>query len=193
MEKKEHPLNGYGQAVIHLAWHRNDQIRLLLFGMVELRPVEFTQVSSCMLKSARIGNKGRAYLYYRRFSVKVDAAISWYEAALAGNTVLPTDSDHPTPGDGAELQVAEFVQEPPWPGFVSSSNLAFAPDWMQGSRVHFLFPRTTIPTELMEVIGRQEMRRQLEEWLHFDIVSMYPEYQGSLSFVAPNPLFRSIE
>ena len=161
--------------------------------MVELRPVEFPQVSSCMLKSARIGNKGRAYLYYRRFSVKVDAAISWYEAALAGNTVLPTDSDHPTPGDGAELQVAEFVQEPPWPGFVSSSDLAFAPDWMQGSRVHFLFPRTTIPTELMEVIGRQEMRRQLEEWLHFDIVSMYPEYQGSLSFVAPNPLFRSIE
>ena len=161
--------------------------------MVELRPVEFPQVSSCMPKSARIGNKDRAYLYYRRFSIKVDAAISWYEAALAGTTVLPTDSNHATPGDGAELQVAEFVQEPPWPGFVTSSDLAFAPDWMQGSRVHFLFPRTTIPAELVEVIEQQEMRRQLEEWLHFDIVSMYPEYQGSLSFVAPNPLFRSIE
>ena len=37
------------------------------------------------------------------------------------------------------------------------------------------------------------MRSKLEEWLHFDIVSMYPEYQGALSFIASNPLFRSIK
>ena len=193
MDDQELQLKGYGQAMIHLAWYRNDQTRHLLFGMVELRPVEFPQGLGCLPKSARVGNKDRAYLYYRRFSVKVDAAISWYEAALAGNTVLPSDPNHPTPGDGAELKVAEFGQEPPWPGFVSSSDLAFAPDWMQGSRVHFLFPRTTVPDELTEILGRQETRRQLEEWLHFDIALMYPEYQGSVSLVAPNPLFRSIE
>ena len=193
VEENELQLKGYGQAVIHLAWYRNDQTRHLLFGMVELRPTEFPHVSSCMLKSARIGNKGRAYLHYRRFSVNVDAAISWYEAALAGNTVLPTDPDHPMRGDGADLQVAEFMQEPPWPGVVTSRDLAFAPDWMQGSGAHFLFPRKTISAEIVKCIERQEMRSKLEEWLHFDIVSMYPEYQGALSFIASNPLFRSIE
>ena len=193
MEEKTLELKGYGQAVIHLAWYRADQTRHLLFGMVELRPTEFPDVSSCMLKNARIGNKDRVYLHYRRFVVTVDAAMSWYEAALAGNTVLPTDPDHPTPGDGAELQAAEFVQEPPWPAFVTSSDLAFAPDWMQGSRTHFLFPRKIIPQEVVKFIEREKIRSKLEEWLHFDIVSMYPEYRGALSFVAPNPLFRSIE
>ena len=193
MEEKELQLRGYGQAVIHLAWYRNDQTRHLLFGMVELRPVEFPYVSGCMLKSARIGHKDPAYLHYRRFSVSVATAISWYEAALAGSTVLPTDPGRPTPGDGAELNVGDLVQEPPWPGFVTSNDLAFAPDWMRGSRAHFLFPRQTIPAEIVEIIGRHKIRSKLEEWLHFDIVSKYPEYQGALSLIASNPLFRSIE
>ena len=33
----------------------------------------------------------------------------------------------------------------------------------------------------------------LKEWLNFDIVNAYPEYQGAICLVAPNPLFRSIE
>ena len=111
MEEEPLQLKGYGQAVIHLAWYRNNQTRHLLFGMVELRPTEFSNVSSCTLKSARIGNKGGTYLHYRRFSFTADAAISWYEAALAGNTVLPNDADHPTQGDGAvalSVEVAEI-------------------------------------------------------------------------------------
>ena len=193
MKDKALQMKGYGQAVIHLAWYRNNEIRHLIFGMVELRPTELPHASSCILKSARIGNKGQEYLHYRRFSVTVDAAISWYEVALAGNTALPKDPNHPMQGDGAKLQVAEFVQEPPWPQFVTSNDLVFAPDWMQGSRAHFLFPRKTVPAEVVRSIERQKLRSKLEEWLNFDIVSMYPEYQGALSLVASNPVFREIK
>ena len=31
------------------------------------------------------------------------------------------------------------------------------------------------------------------EWLNFDLVDAYPEYQGAICLIAPNPLFRSIE
>ena len=40
-------LNGYGQAVIHLAWIRNDETLHLLFGMVELRPTELPSDPGC--------------------------------------------------------------------------------------------------------------------------------------------------
>ena len=37
----------YRQAVIHLAWFRDDQVRHLLFGMVELRPNELPDTVGC--------------------------------------------------------------------------------------------------------------------------------------------------
>ena len=193
METTTPKLNGYGQAVIHLAWCRDYQNRHLLFGMVELRPIELPSVSSCSVKSTRYGSNGGKYIHYRRFAYTVDTAIQWYEAALAGNTVLPVDTNHRTKGDGAELQTADFVQEPPWPELVTSNDLAFAPDWMQGSRSHFLFPRKVLPPEIVEIINAEKIRQQLEEWLNFDIISAYPEYQGTICLVAPNPLFRSID
>ena len=45
--------SGYRQAVIHIAWFRDDQVRHLLFGMVELRPNEFPDADGCALHSHR--------------------------------------------------------------------------------------------------------------------------------------------
>ena len=184
----------YRQAVIHLSWFRDDKVRHLLFGMIELRPNELPETESCCFpKAFRVGNKGRKYLYYRRFALPVKDAIDWYKNAAGGTPILPRDQNHPTPGDGANLQGGKFVQEPPWPHFVSSNELVFAPEWMHGSRTHFLFPEKVLSPEVNEIIRTDKDRTKLEEWLNFDIVEDYPEYLGAICLVAPNPLFRSIK
>ena len=184
---------GYRQALIHLAWFRDDTIRHLLFGMVELRPNEFPDAVGCPTKEFRIGNKGRQYLHYRRFVPAAADAIDWYEAAAGGTLILPGDPNQPTPGDGAKLEGGPFVQEPPWPHLATSKELVFAPDWMQDSRTHFLLPQHVLPPEISKSIRTDRNQTMLKEWLNFDIVNAYPEYQGAICLVAPNPLFRSIE
>ena len=184
---------GYGQAVIHLAWYRNDKSCHLLFGMVELRPSELPRALECSMKSARFGHKGRKYVHYERFAVSVCHAIGWYGDVVGGRLVFPNDKENPESGEETELHGDPFVQEPRWPEFVTSNELVFAPDWMHGSRAHFLFPKEVLSSEIAEAITHEKIRGKLEEWLNFDIVTAYPDYQGSICLVAPNPLFRTIE
>ena len=192
-------LTGYRQAVIHLAWFRDDQVRHLLFGMVELRPNEFPDAIGCIPKNFRAKNKSHKCLHYRRFVLPVEDAICWYRKAADGNIVLLRDPNHSTPGDGAKLEGGPFEPEPPfdpeslWPHFVTSNELAFAPDWMQDSRIHCLFPKNVLSEKISEIIQINKNRAKLKEWLNFDIVEAYREYQGAICLVAPNPLFRSIE
>ena len=183
----------YRQAVIHLAWFRDDKVRHLLFGMVELRPNELPDTVGCPLKSFRAKNRSRKYLHYRRFVLPVKDVIEWYKNAADSNLILPHDPKCRTKGDGAKLEGSKFVQEPSWPHFVSSNELVFAPEWMHGSRTHFLFPEKVLSPEVSEIIGIDKNRTMLEEWLNFNIVEDYPEYLGAICLVAPNPLFRSIE
>ena len=184
---------GYRQALIHLAWFRDDIIRHLLFGMVELRPNEFPDAAGCPTKEFRIGNKGRKYLHYRRFVLAAADAIEWYETAAGGPLILPSDANNPTPGDGAKLEGGPFVQEPPWPHLATSKELVFAPDWMQDSRTHFLLPKHVLSPEISKNIRTDRNQAMLKERLNFDIVNAYPEHQGAICLVAPNPVFRSIE
>ena len=186
-------LTGYRQAIIHLAWFRDDKIRRLIFGMVELRPNELPEAVGCRGKSFRAEPKSRKYLHYQRFALPVVDAIEWYRGAAGGDVALPRDPER-TPGrDRVELKGSPFVEEPPWPHLVTSNELAFAPDWMHGSRTHFLFPTVTPPRSVVESIQVDKNRDKLEEWLNFDIVEAYPDYQGVLCMLAPNPVFRSIE
>ena len=144
---------GYRQAFIHLAWFRDDALRHLLFGMIELRPNEFPDAVGCPTKNLRIGSKGRRCLHYRRFVLPAADAIGWYEAAARDNPVLPSDPKYPTPGDGAKLEGGPFVQEPLWPHLAASKELVFAPDWMQDSRTHFLFPKHDLPSSIDKLIN----------------------------------------
>ena len=186
-------LNGYGQAVIHLAWIRDDEALYLLFGMVELRPTELPTASGCPLKSFRSGNKDRKYIYYQRFAASVADATEWYQRAIGDHLALPADSNQSPFDDQANLQGGPFVQEPPWPEVITSNDLCFAPDWMHGSRAHFLFPRNVLSPNAEQIINADKVKKKLLEWLNFDIVDTYPEYRGTITLVAPNPVFRSIE
>ena len=187
-------LNGYRQGVIHLAWFRDDRTRFLLFGMVQLLPNEFPDATGCLPMSFRTEPQSRKYLHYRRFVGSAAGAVDWYQKAASGNPVtLPCDPSHRTPGDGAMLESGEFLQEPPWPHLVTSKDLSFAPDWMAGSRTHFLIRKDPIPPSVSDTIQVDENRSVLKEWLSFDVVDAYRDYQGSICLLAPNPVFRTIE
>ena len=187
-------LTGYHQAVIHLCWFRDDKIRHLLFGMVELRPNELPCANGCPAKSFRTQPKSRKYLHYQRFTLPVTDAVDWYRDAARGDLSLPRDPDQSgREGDAKPIEGGPFVEEPPWPHLVTSNELAFAPDWMHGSRTHFLFPRETLSPDIVEIVRIAKNRDMLQEWLNFDLVEDYPDYRGMLCLLAPNPVFRSIE
>ena len=171
-------IEGYGQAVINLAWFRDDKERHLIFGMVELRPIEFPNVVGCSRKDARAENKSRRYLHYQRFVMTAMDAIAWYRNASVGNVTVPYGPKDPTPDDGANLVSSPFIQEPPWPDFVTSNDLVFAPDWMRGSRTTFLFPKTAIDKTTREIVRVSKNCAMLEEWLNFDIVSDVSRISG---------------
>ena len=185
---------GYSQAVIHVAWFRDDQVRHLLFGMVELRPNEFPDPVGCTPHSHRAQSSSRKCLHYRRFVMRAADAIEWYKNATDGSPItLPCDRNSPTPGDGATLAAGRFDQQPRWPQTVTSNELVFAPDWMNPARVHFLFPEESLPANVIAILRADRNRRKLEDWLNFDIVDAYSEYQGAMCIVAPNPVFRAID
>ncbi len=176
----------YRQAVIHLAWFRDDKVRHLLFGMVELRPNELPDTVGCPRKDFRAKTKSRKYLHYQRSVLPVRDAIDWYQKVIDGNLILPEDDE--------KLEGGTFVQEPLWPHLVVSNEQVFAPDWMHhGSRIHLLFPENVLSPEVSEIIETDKNRAKLEEWLNFDIVEVYPDYLGAICLIAPNPLFRFIE
>ena len=185
---------GYREAIVHLAWFFDDQNRHLLFGMVELRPIEFPDAVGCPPQRHRVDSRSRKYLYYRRFVLPASKALEWYSDAARGRPVtLPFDPTNPTPGDRSVLNAGPFDHEPPWPQFVTSNELPFAPDWTTGARTQSLFPKDPLPSEITALIQLEKSRAKLQDWLIFDLVDTYHEYQGSMCVVAPNPIFRSIE
>ena len=185
---------GYSQAIIHLAWFRDDTVRHLLFGMVELRPNEFPDTVGCAPQSHRAESSSRKYLYYRRFVVSATDALEWYKSASGGSPItLPCDRNNPPPGDGAALSTGAFVQEPCWPQTITSNELPFAPDWMVSAQSHSLFRRDSVSADVKAIIESVRNRGKLEDWLNFDIVDTYSEYQGAICIVAPNPVFRSVD
>ena len=113
--------------------------------------------------------------------------------AACGTLALPRKPGQATREDETKLVGGPFLQEPPWPHLVTSNEQIFAPDWLHGSRTHFLFPETALRGRIAETIRLCANRETLERWLHFDIVDAYSDYQGVLCLVAPNPVFRSIE
>ena len=184
---------GYRQAVIHLAWARNAETAHLLFGMAELRPNELPDAVGCATRSFHAEPKCCESLHYQRFVLSATDALEWYEHAASGTLALPRESGQVALEDETELVGGPFLQEPPWPHLVTSNELIFAPDWLHGSRTHFLFPETAIRGWIAETIRLCANRETLERWLHFDIVDAYSDYQGVLCLIAPNPVVRSIE
>ena len=190
---QEQNWSGYGQAIVHLAWLKDGQVRHLLFGMVELRPTEFPIIDSSEEQTFGGNRRSRSCLHYRRLALSVADATRWYRRCLEGDVQLPVERSDNRTGGGVPLCGGPFVGWPVWPTLAASNELDFAADWVQGSRAHFLHPRAELHPGALAAIRSENNRRQLENWLHFDLVDLYNDYLGAVCLIAPNPLFRHIE
>ena len=64
---------GYRQAIVHLAWIRDHQVRHLLFSMVELRPSRVSRRHGLpYCRTIGPSRRRRTYLHYRRFVLLAD-------------------------------------------------------------------------------------------------------------------------
>ena len=149
--------HGYGQAVVHLAWFRDGgRVLHLLFGMVELRPCEFPNTYSSKEHSLSGNGASPSCLHYRRFALSVADAIHWYGRSMDGDVRLPVDEsgegDKSAGAGGISLRGGPFAAWPAWSTLANSNKLDFAPDWLQGSRAHFLRPRTTLDARALAAI-----------------------------------------
>src|ERR1039458_9635763 len=83
-------IGDYGHALLHIAWYRADHARSLIFGFVELYPLEFPAPQETPEKSLRLRRLGsRNYLYFKRTRMPAKTAIEWYERCIQGEIHLP--------------------------------------------------------------------------------------------------------
>jgi len=86
------PDNDYRQALIHVAWYREDRSRYLVFGMVELFPAEFPEPDVTPEIGYQCKDEGRQHwIYVKRVRLNFAEAIKWYRAACGGSITLPDE------------------------------------------------------------------------------------------------------
>jgi len=174
----------YTHALLHLAWFREGQQRYLIFGMVELFPTEFPPSETSDEIDFRVTAFGGQHcIYVRRFAMTADAAICWYSNCMNGEAVIPAAPGQP---QGVKLRTTSFQNEPPWPHLITTRSLPF--QCWGTVRAHHLL-QSAPPTEIMKILTHTDAVRWLSDRLFFEFVE-YPEWFGSVSLIAPNPVFR---
>jgi len=187
----------YGGARIHLAWFRNDQERHLLFGLMELVPEELMvsslprQEQALCLNTNQFRRKfgDRCDLTIRRFNLSLTEALAWHELGRMKNVLLPLEGWNQNEEAKKSLTTSRWHKDdPPWPNLVTASHLPCYPETV---RVHHLWPRELL-NQVAKVFADAASLLWLNDRLFFNFIE-HPEYQGSLHFVAPNPLFRHLD
>ncbi len=181
----------YGHALIHLAWYRVDQARSLMFGFVELYPVEFSAPLETPEKDFRLGRLGsKNYLYVKRTRMAAKTAVEWYIRCTQGQIHLPNDLDRK--GASKALVTAGFAQEPQWPQLITASDgIPFVPHSWQAPRVHHLL-QPALDADATAAAADSEARGWLSEQMFVDFEA-HAELLGSLHLIAPNPILRGID
>lgn len=184
-------IDDYGYGLIHLAWYLADQGRFLMFGLVELYPVEFPaplDTPEKYLALKRLGRRNR--LYVKRTCMPAKAALDWYVRCLQGQIQLPGDLD--SVGAPKSLMTAGFVEEPQWPQLIAASDqVPFVSQVWQAPHVHHLI-QPDIPAQAKAAALDPEGQKWLSEQMFVDF-DAYAEFLGSLHLIAPNPIFRGID
>ncbi|MGD0470299.1 MAG: VPA1262 family N-terminal domain-containing protein [Terriglobales bacterium] len=184
-------LEDYGYGLIHLAWYLADQARFLMFGSVELFPVEFPSpldTPEKYLALKRLGRRNR--LYVKRTCMSAKAALDWYTRCIQGQIELPGDLD--SKGAPKSLATSQFVQEPQWPHLVTvSDQIPFVSQFWHAPRVHLLL-QPDLLAEAKAAASDPDGRKWLSLQMFVDF-EVYSEFVGSLHLVAPDPIFRGID
>lgn len=181
----------YGNAVVHLAWAQlhDKQAPILLFGWVELLPVEVPPPPNCATERRPIATG--AWVAVAHVVTKISAALDWYRCVREGQATTVDDKGQWT----IALSIsAPYDEEPTWPSMVcDSSEVPFVPCCWGYPRVHHLLPasQTLLDIESMEEQAKACLIDFISSRFHFPF-DEYPEYLGSVHLVAPNPIFREL-
>ncbi len=181
----------YGNAVVHLAWAQltGNQTPILLFGWVELLPVEVPPPPKCPTERHRIGTAVEVAVAH--VVTNVSTSLDWYRHARDGQATAVDANGEWT----IELSTsALFDEEPIWPSMVcDSGEVPFVPCSWDYPRVHHLLPagQTLVGIESLEERAKARLIDFISGRFHFPF-DEYPEYLGSVHLVAPNPVFRDL-
>lgn len=181
----------YGNAVVHLAWAQltGNQTPILLFGWVELLPVEVPPPPNCPTERNRIGTAAEVAVAH--MVTNVSAALDWYRHARDGQVTTVDDNGQWTITLSTS---APYDEEPTWPSMVcDSGEVPFVPCSWDYPRVHHLLPtsQTSLNIESLEEQAKAGLIDFISGRFHFPF-DEYPEYLGSVHLVAPNPIFREL-
>ncbi|WP_257806648.1 phospholipase D family protein [Burkholderia glumae] len=175
----------YNHAVVQVVCLLDDKTAYLIFASAELLPAELERPPdepSRHLRAKRFGD--RAHLFFHRFIVTAEEALSWYDRCRDGTVTLLGEHTKWT------LHCGELYQEPPWPSVIVGHQIPVSGDVSSPSRTHHLFPQST-PLELEQLFEAQPDARQwVSDRLLVDVLR-YPELLGSVHLLLPNPVLRS--
>lgn len=190
-DQKPFAVADYGYGLIHLAWYLTDQERFLMFGSVELYPLEFPAPLDTPEKNLRLRRLGsRSRLYVKRTRLSATAALDWYLRCMEGQIDLPGDLD--AKGAPKFLASTGFVQEPQWPHLVAvSDQIPFVSQLWHAPRIHLLL-QPDLLADAKKAASDRDGRKWLSEQMFVNL-DAYPELVGSVHLVAPDPNLRGID
>lgn len=178
----------YRGALVRLATLRADKQQYLLFGWVELYPLDMNLPAGWNSgdQAWRVPQSDSWSCAFSARPVTVAEALDWYEAAANGSVVI-----HATNGRTITAQATGFGPEPAYGGFCTGVDAPFALRWHAGPRVHRYLPLSASP----EPVRRLGLNRAAREWLNehvgFDPYE-YDEWLGGLALLAPDPVCSAV-
>lgn len=192
----------YKAAVVRLATVSARRVQHLVWGAVELVPIE-VPVPSTLTDHWSNAPGTDLTLVYSQTVTSVREGLEWYAAALGGRLHVPLRA-------GTIIQTAAFAPEPAWGTLITDGSAPFAAPWQDSPRLHRLVPLSEVADEVVrlrgdgaeERIGATQRARQRAEGLArsrawfarrmgFDVF-LWDDWLGALALGVPNPLCRGL-
>lgn len=172
----------YRDAAITLCTLVQDGNYHLVFGLVTPVPFEEPGPSATQPMSTHFKwRKKTTRLYFQRWIMSFESSCQWYRNAMSGDLFVPnTDNE-------IRYSNTPTEQEPAWPSVVVEPDVPFAHG---GASLHSLYSGDH-PILVTGLTGEGKALEWMSERLHFEL-SAYPEFLGSLHFLAPDPILRSL-
>ncbi|TPM34695.1 VPA1262 family N-terminal domain-containing protein [Mesorhizobium sp. B2-3-4] len=180
----------YALATIRLAILRQDKLRDILFGMVELLPREMPKPVELGPSHVQLSGSQRRHLEFWHVVVSVTEALDWYARCARGDLATPRAAVQG--GSPLSLQGGPFAGEPPWPHLAVGEPAPFLADWHGCVRSHRLVSLADSERLVRGIaLAERDLARQAcLSALHFDPFHD-TDWLGDVILVAPNPLYRA--
>jgi len=176
----------YKYAVLNILWHRDGDVRNIIFANIELLPNEHPEPIALPESSKRIGNKGQQYFYFRRIVDSAENLINLYED-LALRKMQPITFWQENKED---FEYCNYSLEPLYPIMSLTKDPVYLPDFSGSIRTSFLFNQA-FSSEIKKVCLDEKYLSWINKNLNFNI-SEHQEYFGAILMSAYNPLIRKV-